>query len=88
MIPRELLGPSDLTKAPILCIYKLTEVIMIIKHWNFVLAASQIVFPGFKSLNNCWKLTIVDLVASLSRNHFSKKIGYWILLSQIGLCQN
>ena len=46
---------------------------MVGKNQNFVLAAFQIVFLGLKSFNNCWKLTVVGLVPSLSRDHFLEK---------------
>lgn len=39
MVPKELLGLPDLTRAQVLYILKLTEVIMICKYQNFVLAA-------------------------------------------------
>ena len=39
MIPRELLGSPNLARAQTLCIHKLTKVIMVGKHQNFVLTA-------------------------------------------------
>ena len=53
MISGELLGPIDLSGAQALCIYELTEVNMVGKHQNFVLAVFQIVSLGLKSLNDC-----------------------------------
>ena len=38
VVPRELLGPTDLTRAPALRVYEPTEVIIIGKHKDFVLA--------------------------------------------------
>lgn len=37
VIPRELLGPSNLIKAQVIYIYKLTRVIMVSKNKNLVL---------------------------------------------------
>ena len=53
MISEKLLGPTDLSRAQALCIHESTEVIMVDKHQNFMLAVFQIVSPSFKSLNNC-----------------------------------
>ena len=38
MVPKELLGPPDLMRAQTLYIYESTEVIMVGKHQDFVLA--------------------------------------------------
>ena len=57
---------------------------MVGKNQDFVLATFQIVSPSFKSLNNCWKLTVVGFVPSLSRDHFSQKIGHGVPLALIG----
>ena len=38
MIPKELLGPPDLVRAQTFCIYKSTEIIMVDKYQNVVLA--------------------------------------------------
>ena len=85
MIPRELLGLPNLVRAQTLRIHKSTEVIMVGKYQNFVLAAFQIISPCLKSLNNYQKLTVMGFVPSLSRKHFSQKIGHWVLLALIGV---
>ena len=53
MISGELLGPTDLFGAYALYIHKSTEVIIVGKHQNFVLAAFQILSPDLKNLDNC-----------------------------------
>ena len=85
MLLKELLGPADLSEAQILCIHETTEVIMVRKDKNLMLATFQIVTPRLKSLNNSQKLTVVGLIPSFCRNHFSKKESYWIPLAQIGI---
>ncbi len=39
VVLRELLGPADLTRAQALCIYELTEIIMVIKDKDLVFVA-------------------------------------------------
>ena len=39
MVSRELLGPANLSEAQTLCIYKMTEVIVVRKNKNLMLAA-------------------------------------------------
>ena len=53
VVTREFLSPADLSEAQTLCVHKPTEVVMVDKHQDFVLAIFQIVSPGFKSLNDC-----------------------------------
>ena len=53
VVTREFLRPADLSGAQTLCIYEPTEVVIVGKYQDFVLAAFQIVTPGLKSLNNC-----------------------------------
>ena len=65
MVSRELLGPSDLFGAQTLYIYETTEIIMVRKDKNLVLAAFQVVPPGLESLDNSQKLAIVGLIAYL-----------------------
>ena len=63
MILRELLGPTDLLGAQALCIHESTEVIVIRKDENLMLAAFQVVTPRLESFDDSQKLTIVGLVS-------------------------
>lgn len=83
IVPRELLGPSNLIKAQILCIHQLTRVIMICKYQNFMLTVLQIVALSLKGFNNSQKLTVVGLIPSFVWNYFSQKVYYRMLLTQI-----
>ena len=65
MISRELLGPTDLSGAQALCIHELTEVIVVRKDENLMLAAFQVVPPGLESLDDSQKLAVVGLIACL-----------------------
>ena len=73
---KNLLSPVDLTKAQNVYIYKLTEVIIVIKNKNFVFAAFWVVFLYLQCFYNSLKLTIISFVASFDQNHFWKKINY------------
>ena len=83
MILRELLRSPDLIKALTFYIHKLTEIIIVYKYWNFILAALQIVAPGFESVNNSQELTIVSFIPCFSQNHLPQKVGYRIILALI-----
>ena len=85
MVLRELLGQADLSEAQTLCIHETMEVIVVRKDKNLILAIFQIVTPRLKDLDDSQKFTVVGLISSLCRNHFSRKEGYEILLAQIGL---
>ena len=52
MVLREFLGLADLPRAQALHIHKMTEVIVIRKDENLMLAAFQVVTPSFEYLNN------------------------------------
>ncbi len=52
VVLRELLGPADLTRAQVFCIYESTEVIIVSKDEDLVFAAFQVVAPSFKGFNN------------------------------------
>ena len=65
MVSRELLGPADLSGAQALRIHKTTEVIVVRKDENFMLAAFQVVPPGFESLDDSQKLAVMGLIACL-----------------------
>ena len=84
MITRKLLGPTDLSGAQAFRIYETTEIIVVLKDENLMLATFQKVAPRLESLNNSQKLTVVGLISSLCRNHFLRKESYWVLLAQIG----
>ena len=51
-VTKELLGPADLTRAQILCVYELSELIMVSEHKNPMFVALQVVRLGFKGFNN------------------------------------
>ena len=53
MVLGELLGPADLFGAQTLCIYEMTEVIMVRKDENLMFAAFQVVTPHLKGFDNC-----------------------------------
>ena len=63
----------------------MTEVIVVRKDENLMLATFQIVTLYFEGFDNSQKLAIVGLISSLCKNHFPRKKGYWVLLTQIGL---
>ena len=85
MVLRELLAPTDLSGAQTLCIHETTEVIMVRKDENLMLAAFQVVTPRLEGFDDSQKLTVVGLVSCFRRNHFPQKEGYWMPLAQIGL---
>ena len=85
MVSEKLLGLADLSGAQTLCIHKTTEVIMVRKDENLMLAAFQIVMPRYECFNDSQKLIVVGLISSLGRNHFPRKGSYWITLTQIDL---
>ena len=73
LITRELLGPPDLSRAQVLYIHKLTEVVMVCKDKDLVFAAFQVVAPSFKDFNNGQELLIESLVSGLGGNHLSRE---------------
>ena len=84
IVTRKLLGPADLTRAQTLCIYELSEVIMVSENEDFVFAAFYVVLSGFKCFDNGQKLTVVSFVLSLARNHFLQIVGYRVPSAQVG----
>ena len=52
MVLREFLGPADLFGAQIFCVHERTEVIVVRKDEDLMLAAFQVVVPSLKCLNN------------------------------------
>ena len=52
VITRELLGPTDLSRAQALRIYELTEVIVVCEDKDLMLAAFQKVAPSLECLND------------------------------------
>ena len=62
MVLGELLGPADLSGAQTLCIHETTEVIMVRKDENLMLAAFQIVTLRLKDFDNSQKFIVVCLV--------------------------
>ena len=76
MVLREFLGPADLSGAQALCIHETTEVIVVRKDENLMLAAFQIVTSRLEGFDNSQKLNVVGLVLFLCRNHFPRKERY------------
>ena len=85
MVLRELLGPANLSGVQALCIHETTEVIVVCKDENLMLATFQVVIPRLEGFNNSQKLTVVGLLLCFCWNHFPQKEGYWMPLAQIGL---
>ena len=85
IVSKELFGPLDLSGAQAFCIHKTTEIIIIYKYENLMLATFQIVTPPFEGLDNSQKLIVVGLIPSLCKNHLPKKEDYWLPQAQIGL---
>ena len=54
MILKKLLGLPDLMKAQTFHIYESTKFVVVSQDKSFVLAAFQIVYPSFESLNDCY----------------------------------
>ena len=81
MVLGELLGPADLSRAQTLYIHEMTEVIIFRKDKNLMLVALEIVTLRVENFDNSQKLTIVDLVSSLCRNHFPRKEYHWVPLA-------
>lgn len=71
MLSAELLGLLDLTRTQTFRIHKTTNVVMINKHENFVLATFYVVLPGFKDFNNSQKLNVPSFVSSFGWNHLT-----------------
>lgn len=46
------------------------QVIMINKYKNLIFVAFKIVIPYLKDFNNCSKLTIIDFILTIYKNHF------------------
>ncbi len=81
VVSREFLSTADLTRAQTFYIHELTEVIMVSKDKDLVLAAFQVVAPSLKSFNDSQELLIVGFVPSLSRDHLLREKIYWMLLA-------
>ena len=65
-----------LSGAQAFCLHEKTEVIVICKDENLMLAAFQVVAPSLEFFNECKKLTVESLVFSPCRNHFPRKERY------------
>ena len=63
MVSRKLLGPTNFLGAQALYIHKTTEVIIIRKDKNLMLAAFQVMTPYFEGFDNSQKLIIVGFVS-------------------------
>ena len=85
IVSRELLGPTDLSEAQAFCIHEITEVIVVRKDENLMLATFQVVTLRHEGFDDSQKLTVMGLVSCFPWNHFPRKEGYWIPLTQIGL---
>ncbi len=64
VVSRELLGLADLAEAQTLCIYELTEIVVVDKDEDLMFAALQIVAPSLKHFNNSSDLLIVGFIPS------------------------
>lgn len=53
IVPREFLGPADLSKAQAFYIHELTKIVMVGQYKDFVLTAFEIVASGLEGFNNC-----------------------------------
>lgn len=74
--PRELLGPTNLSKAEILDIYQPLEVVLIDENKDLIFAALYVAMLSVKGINNSKKLLIMSLVISFGKYHFSRKKSY------------
>lgn len=63
-------------------------VVVIGENKDLMFAAIWIVPLSLKSLIDGQKFCIVGFIISFSRNHFSKKVGHWVLLAIIRLRKN
>lgn len=52
MVSREFLGPANLAVAQILCIHKLTEVVIVSKDKNLIFTTLQVIGLNLESLND------------------------------------
>ena len=62
MVLRELLGPTDLLRAQTLSIDESTEVIVVRKGENLMLAIFYVVAPYYESFDNSQKLIVMGLL--------------------------
>ena len=80
MVSREFLSLANLFEAQTLCIHETTEIIVVRKYKNLLLAAFKVMTPCFKSFDNSQKLIIVGLVLGFCWNYFPQKNAieyYW-----------
>ncbi len=85
MVPKELLGPANLSRVWTLGIYKLLKVVVVDEDKNLIFAAFEVVAPSLKGFNNSQELLIVTLVPSLSGEHLLREKSYWVPLANFGL---
>ena len=66
------LGPRDLSGIQALCIHETTEVIIVRKNKNLMLATFQVGSPGLESLDNSQKLAVMGIITCLRWNYFPR----------------
>lgn len=88
VVPKELLSPTDLPRAEVFDIHKLTKVIVVGKNKNLIFITFQVVVPSLKDFNDGQKYLIIDLIMTLSKNHLLWEKSYRVLLANFGLKKN
>ena len=76
MVLKKYLDPADLMRVQVFCIHELIEVIMVNKNENLIFAAFQVVALSLKSFNDSFERLVVNLILSLSGNHFLREKSY------------
>lgn len=73
VILREFLDPSNVKKAQVFLIYKLTEVVIVGEDKSFKFVVFSLIVPNFKSFNNRLRFVIRRFIPSFNKNYLSKK---------------
>lgn len=76
MILREFLSPANLSGSQDLNIYKLAEIIIIVKYKKFKFTVFQVVTPSFKGFNYSQQFLIISFLPSLCQNSSPEEKGY------------
>ena len=85
VVSKEVLRPTDLTRAQAFCIHESTKVIVVSRDKDLVFAVFEVVATSFKSFNNSQELLIVSLIPSLSVDKLLREKGSWMLLANFRL---
>lgn len=67
IVLKQCLSSIHLSRAKAFYILKLTQIVMISKNEDLILATFQIMMPDFKNFNNCRKYAIIDLYQVLAK---------------------